>query len=191
MVLRIPLEIWQQMLGYATAALPKEVIGVGTITQVSDHELVVREIFLPQQHTNVAYSEVDDGELNKIMTDLIEAGSEEEVENLRFRWHSHGYSGVFWSQTDNADIEKWQASWAVNLVINAKADALARLDLFEPFRVANLPLEVVIDYFSSPEMLILCRQEVAAKVKDLPSPRNFAVDPRKKTSKGGGDYGLQ
>lgn len=190
MVLRIPLEIWQQMLGYAIAVLPKEVIGVGTITQISNYELTVTKIFLPRQHTNAAYSEVDDGELNKIITDLIDADSDE-VENLRFRWHSHGLGQTFWSQTDNDDIEKWQAPWAVNLVINARADALARLDLFEPFRIANLPLEVVIDYFSDPEVLVSYRKEVMEKVKDLPLPRNFAVDPRKRIVKGGEDYGLQ
>lgn len=151
MVLHVPLEIWQQMLYYANSALPNEVTGIGTISVVSQDELEVTKIFLPHQHVSPVYSEFDEGEVNDIMTDLI-ATDIYQGTDLRFRWHSHGLGSVFWSNIDEADIEKWQSDWVVNLVINVKTQFLARFDLFTPFRIVNYPLEVQIDFCNNPTL---------------------------------------
>lgn len=188
MVLQIPLPIWQQMWSYANYCLPHEVTGIGTLEQLNNQTLRVTEIFLPYQHTNPGYSEFDEGELGNIITDLI-ATQPERVTDLRFRWHSHGLGQTFWSSTDEKDIASWESSWVANLVINAKGGHLARFDLFEPFRISNIPLTVEIDYRTDDALAAKYREDVASKVKVMPIDQNMPFDPRKRPL--GGIFGYE
>lgn len=178
MILHVPFLVMQQIIHYTNAALPNEVTGIGTIKQTTPSDFLVTGIILPHQRTNPGYSEFDDGELNNIITDLLTDEPERAV-GLRFRWHSHGRGQTFWSSTDNADIAKWQAPWAVNLVVNALGESSARFDMFNPFSIVNYPMKVAIDYCYESELKAMCYQEVAEKVKPLPVSMDRAIDPRK------------
>ena len=68
----------------------------------------------------------------------------------------------------------------VNLVSNVKGDILARLDIFNPFRIANITLEVVIDLPESEDLRRECFAEAEQKVRPIPEP---AILPK---GKGGG-----
>lgn len=168
-ILHIPIETWQRIRYYIDACAPREVTGIGTITRISPTELRVTEIFLPNQRSNAGYCECDEEELNGIIFNLVE-DNPARAGDLRFRWHSHANGQCFWSETDQEDINSWPSDWVVNLVSNVKGDVLARLDMFNPFRVANVPLELVIDLPTSEELREACFAEAMQKVRPLVEP---------------------
>ncbi len=168
-ILHIPIQIWQRIRYYIDACAPREVTGIGTIEVVTSTELCVTEIFLPNQCSNAGYCECDDEALNGIIFNLVE-DNPAEAGKLRFRWHSHANGQCFWSTTDQNDINNWQSEWVVNLVSNVKGDILARLDIFEPFRVANIPLETIIEFPESEELRAQCFAEAKQKVRAIPNP---------------------
>ena len=180
-ILHLPVDIWQRMQYYITACAPREVTGVGTITQIGPTELRVTEIFLPEQRSNSCYCECNDNALNGIIFDLVE-DNPARAGDLRFRWHSHANGKCFWSNTDQNDINSWEADWVVNLVANIRGDTLVRLDLFKPFRVENLPVELRFEFPENDELLTKCFVEAQKKVQILPEP-SIPLSP---TKKGGG-----
>lgn len=183
MILHVPFLIMQQIMHYANAALPDEVTGIGTIKAVNPDDFLVTEIFLPHQKCSPGYSEFEEGELNNIITDLITADPKRAAD-LRFRWHSHAQGQVFWSNTDNADIAKWQAPWAVNLVVNALGGALARFDMFEPFRIIDYTMTVKVEYEYDSALKQKCFAEVSEKVERIPLKGEYSIDPRKLSQEG-------
>lgn len=167
MILHIPQKVWQQLRYYVELSLPNEVTGIGAIRIDDAENCTVTEVLLPYQHVNPGFSEFDTGALNTIITDFV--GDNPALAGLlRFRWHSHGNGKVFWSSIDEDDIASWRGPWVVNLLTNAKGDLLTRLDLFQPFHQANIPLRTVIDYPDDEKLLKACRSEMAAKVKLIP-----------------------
>lgn len=167
--LHIPIQIWQRIRYYIDACTPREVTGIGTITRIDSRTLRVTKVFLPNQCSNAGYCECDDEALNGIIFNLVE-DNPARAGDLRFRWHSHANGQCFWSATDQEDINNWQSDWVVNLVSNVKGDILARLDMFEPFRIANIPLEVIIDLPESEDLRRECFAEAQQKVRAIPEP---------------------
>lgn len=166
MYLHIPHHLWQRMHYYARASLPNEVTGIGLIEILPDQRgFLVTEIFLPQQHTSLDYCETDDYALNGIISDLLERDPAL-VEQLCFRWHSHGTGKVFFSSVDIKDINAWEGDWVINLVINALGERVARADAFQPIRIGQ-GLEVVIDYPEDPDLWQECCREVSERVQVL------------------------
>ena len=162
--LQIPLEIWTQMTAYADSSSPNEVTGIGTVEKIDDATLKVTEIFLPKQTTSPGHCEFKEGELNEIITDLLERDVRE-AKKLRFRWHSHARCGVFWSPTDEADIDSWEGNWVVNLVMNVRCEYLARLDCFVPFRIRSYPVEIQVICPDDKEKLAQYTQELVQKLE--------------------------
>ena len=167
--LHIPIQIWQRIRYYIDACTPREVTGIGTITRIDSRTLRVTKVFLPNQCTSAGYCECDDEALNGIIFNLVE-DNPARAGDLRFRWHSHANGQCFWSTTDQEDINNWQSDWVINLVSNVKGDILARLDMFEPFRIANIPLEVIIDLPESEDLRRECFAEAQQKVRAIPEP---------------------
>lgn len=173
MKLCIPSEIWQQMRGYCLASTPNEVTGIGTIKSIHN-DLFVDRIFIPRQLVSPGYCKSAKGAINEIIFNVAEDNPARAGE-LRFRWHSHAEGSVFWSATDEEDIEAWQGPWVVNLVMNVYHDYLARLDLFQGLRIKNIPLDVKIITPLSNAIMAQCRQEIAMKAKPIPwAPTSLA-----------------
>lgn len=170
MNLHIPITIWQRLRLYTELSLPNEVTGIGTIEVQGPDDVVVREVFLPRQKTSPGVCEFADGELNRIIYELIERddASYSGASQLRFRWHSHALGNVFWSTKDEDDINDWDASWVVNLVMNVHGDHLARLDYFQPLHVHNHPVTLVIDYPEDPALRVACLQEIRERLTVMP-----------------------
>lgn len=156
------------MRGFCLASSPNEITGIGTIKLYHGHFLV-DQIFVPQQKVCPGYCESDHGAINEIIFNVVEDNPARAGE-LRFRWHSHAKSSVFWSTTDEKDIDTWQGPWAVNLVMNVHDDYLARLDLYDPLRVRNVPLELKIIIPIPDDTMMQCQQEITTKVKTIHSP---------------------
>lgn len=168
MVLHIPYANWQKLKYYVQFSLPNEVTGIGAIRLDSREHCTVTDIFLPYQQVSPGFSEFADGALNTIITDFV-GDNPTRVGELCFRWHSHGLGKVFWSGTDEQDISEWKGSWVVNLVTNAKADVLTRLDIFEPFHHANIPIETVIDFPEDLELMTTCQSLIEQRVSPIPT----------------------
>lgn len=179
MRLVLPLSIWQQIQGYAIAASPNEITGLGTIKQ-RGRDFVVDEIFVPEQRTSAAYCETKAGALNDIILNLIE-DNPARAGQLRFRWHSHVTGNVYWSATDEADIAATDASWVVNLVVNVRGDKKARLDVFaKDIQVIDAELEVHIEIPAAEIPATIaqkCMEEVSEKV-ELQAPPMSAFGQR-------------
>ncbi|MFV0485211.1 MAG: hypothetical protein ACK5MU_03245 [Candidatus Saccharimonadales bacterium] len=167
MILRIPLKHWPRMNCYAQLCSPDEVTGTGLLRKISNSELLVEEIFLPNQTASPDESDFTETGMHEIITDLITAGTPDKIEWLKFRWHSHAKSPCFYSPKDIRDIAKYSGDWVVNVVINAAGQYLARLDMFEPLVLRDLPIEVVIDYPIGEELLAECQAEIAEKVTSV------------------------
>ncbi len=159
----IPLAIWQRLRMYVELSAPHEVTGIGTLMLLDAENFYVKEVFLPRQTASQVDCEFQEGELNEIIYELMQ-GNPSRVEQLRFRWHSHGYSQVFWSQKDEQDIAAWESPWVVNLVMNAQNERLARLDLFSPLRIRNYPLKVEIVIPEDAKLHNECAEELERKV---------------------------
>lgn len=162
--LRVPLRLWQKINCYVLLCLPNEVTGTGILKKTSNHELVVEEIFLPNQTVSPGESDFTEVGMHEIISDLIMAGTPEKVERLKFRWHSHAYGNCFFSVKDLHDIAEYSGDFVVNLVMNGAGEYLVRLDIFEPLRLENLPIRLVVDYPIGRKMREACKAEVDNKV---------------------------
>ncbi len=167
MILHLPVKILQTIKCFVEISAPNEITGIGTIRIVGENDLYVDRIFLPRQIATNSFCQFKENTLNELIFDLIE-DSPERAEELRFRWHSHANGNVFWSEIDNQDIDKWDASWVVNLVTNTRQNLLARLDIFEPFRLRNIPVDIAIDYPPDKQIMEKCLHEYQSKVEILP-----------------------
>lgn len=167
MRLIIPFALWQQMQAYAEASLPNEVTGFGTIKYLKRNQFLVTELFLVHQQVSRIHCASDDYAVNELIAELL-SNKPDRSGDLRFRWHSHANGRCFWSKIDQHDINQTMSPWVVNLVINTHGESLARLDLFEPLRLKNLPLKLTIDYSLDQTLATIYQAEVRQKVKPLP-----------------------
>lgn len=168
MKLLIPEAIRHQIIRYVEETAPYEVTGIGTITVDQKAEsFQVSEIFLPQQKVSLSHCSFTPNALHKIIFDIVK-DNPARAGDLRFRWHSHGEGKVFWSTIDEADIDNTDSDWTVNLVVNRQHDMLARLDLFQPFRLRNLPLTVINLEEIDSQIIAQCHAEAAEKIHYVP-----------------------
>ena len=180
--LQIPYQIWQQLMCYVKARAPYEVTGTGTVELLNDRQdLLVKSIILPYQQVNEAFSEFNKGEFGRItheflMSDLAHAS--EIAQQLCLRWHSHGKGKVFWSTHDEYDISTWKGDYVVNIVTNVKGEYKARLDIFRPVRVQNIPLEIEITFPPlSAADVERYTAEVLSKAKVIPLKKQGGLRP--------------
>ena len=164
MKLNLPCNIWHEMMALAQLSDLYEITGMGLIELEPDRKTFrVKKLYLPRQAVSNVSVETEEAAVNEVVTDVISENIED-AEKLRFRWHSHGAGSVFFSSIDEKDIDNWSADWVVNLVINNKGEHIARFDMFEPIRVENHPVEVVVDYLDGINLTPL-RRQLAEKVR--------------------------
>lgn len=154
MQLTVPFNLWRKIMQYAQLSSPKEVTGIGLVEldPKTDDHYVVREIYLPQQRASEVYSEFTETGLHDVISDVI-ADNIDNATKLRFRWHSHGKSRVFFSAIDNDDIERWESDWVFNLVVNERGDYCIRFDQLRPIRIRNHPVKLHIDYLDGADSM--------------------------------------
>jgi len=123
-----------------------EIGGLGLVR--SDHGIVtIYDILLLEQEAGGAHTNLDTGAVANLMTDMMKEGKD--TSELKLWWHSHDTMGAFWSGTDTATIERFAltSKWSVSIVINRRREYVARVDVYDPFRLAvdELELQVVDD----------------------------------------------
>ena len=147
-----------------------EVSGLGLVeTNIEDGRLVsveVVDVFILKQECSGSSTELDQGEIARLMCELERQGKSDQ---LKLWWHSHADLGVFWSQTDDQNIERLRTGdFLLSLVVNKAWDVCARLDWFSPVEVTldDLPVHILLP--ETADLNERCRAEVEQLVSEAP-----------------------
>ena len=148
---------------YYAQAADGEVSGLGTLIKDSEGRYVVNKVFLLDQESSGADTELNPEAISKLMVDMI--GKNEDPAQLKFWWHSHANMGVFWSGTDDACAETLSHEFAFSLVVNKSREMKCRLDLYNPFRITFDGIKVTELFPEDSSLKKECEKEVKEKVK--------------------------
>ncbi len=173
-----------EMMQYAHEFSPNECSGVGLVEKVdfNDGSVIfnVTKVFLPLQHNTGASTDIEDDELNKLNTDLVNDG--EDTSLLKFHWHSHVDMSVFHSGTDDENYDEMQTGdYAVSLVVNKNYDMLGSVHLYNPLRIDVLniavepPPSIDLDEYVIPKDLRKKIEEAVARVAEHEAKRPATV----------------
>lgn len=168
----IPYHCWRQMHSLA-AACATEVNGFGYIRHLFGGIFKLQEVFILEQVATPWSAETVDTALLAHLAKMHEEGIPSEL--LRFQWHSHGDAASFFSNTDNANIERWPGDWLMSLVINRRGEAVCRYDHFAGGLRLKAEVAIVISFPGlSPAELQWAARQLAAHVQTpsmaLPAP---------------------
>ena len=146
-----------------------EVSGLGLVeTNIEDGRLVsveVVDVFILKQECSGSSTELDQGEIARLMCELEKEGK---ADQLKLWWHSHADLQVFWSQTDDQNIERLKTGdFLLSLVVNKAWDICARLDWFSPVEVTldDLPVHILLP--ETADLYDRCRAEVEQLVTEV------------------------
>lgn len=148
---------------YYTQAADGEVSGLGTIIKDDKGRHIVNKVFLLEQESSAADTELNPQSISKLMTDMM--GKNEDPASLKFWWHSHAAMGVFWSGTDDTCAETLSKEFAFSLVVNKAGDTRCRLDLYSPFRITFDGVKITEMPQEDVNLKQECEKEVKEKVK--------------------------
>ena len=148
---------------YYTQAADGEVSGLGTVIKDDKGRHIVNNVFLLEQESSAADTELNSEAISKLMTDMI--NKNENPAFLKFWWHSHATMGVFWSGTDDACAETLSREYAFSLVVNKAGESKCRLDLYNPFRITFDGVKVTEISHEDTALKEECEKEVKEKVK--------------------------
>jgi hypothetical protein len=154
--------VMKRIMYYAQAA-DGEVSGLGTIKKDEKGRYVVDNVYLLEQESSGADTELKPEAISKLMTDMIKENKDPAL--LKFWWHSHADMGVFWSGTDDTCAETLSHEFAFSLVVNKKGDTRCRLDLYNPFRITFDGVKVTELIQEDKNLKEECEKEVKEKVK--------------------------
>ena len=119
-----------------------EMSALGMVEEVAGG-FVVTKVFLPKQTCGPADTELDQGAIAQLLTEL-DAG-DEEISRLRLWAHSHATFRTFWSGTDESTVRQLaNGEWTLSLVVNKAGERRCRLDVWKPVHVTldELPVSV-------------------------------------------------
>lgn len=155
-------------IGYYTQAADGEVSGLGTLKKDEKGRYIVDEVYLLEQESSAADTEIKPESISKLMVDMMKDNKDPGA--LKFWWHSHASMGVFWSGTDDTCAETLSKEFAFSLVVNKAGDKKCRLDLYDPFRITFDGVRIEELTQDDMQLKEACEKEVKEKVKS-PSER--------------------
>ena len=140
-----------------------EISGLG-ISKIIDEQILVTDIFLLEQESAGASTELDEKAISKLIAYLHKT-KKIDVATLNVWWHSHADMSVHWSPTDDANIEQFvNSKYLISLVYNKELEYKARLDLYKPFRI-TIDIDSVTLAIENAELQKKIVKEIAKKVK--------------------------
>ena len=102
---------------YIASSVKGEVGGLASISPTENGNLVIEDIFIPQQKVRgQTECELESSGIIALYEKLLE--EEYEVDKIKLWWHSHGSGSAFFSSTDNETLAEWTGDYMVGLVIN-------------------------------------------------------------------------
>lgn len=145
-------------------AARQEISGLGRVVQ-RGNDLEVVEVFLLKQRSNGSETTLDDAAIASLIGTLGDQGID--TAELRFWWHSHGESEVYFSPQDERTINAFGAynDWFLSMVGNRRGELRFRLDIFEPFRIPADDLAYRIRYATPGEVKRAIQAEVKENVR--------------------------
>jgi proteasome lid subunit RPN8/RPN11 len=167
----IPLASYRKLMAYVMA-VDSEISGFANVEyNKAKKSLVMGEVFLLEQTSGAAHTHIDEEEVSKFNTKLVQKG----VTQLpRLWWHSHDTMGAFFSATDETTLKDFETNtFMVALVVNKRKEMQAKFILFEPIYVEVDDIPIIID-MEYPEIPASILKEVERKVnKPKPISRCF------------------
>lgn len=154
----------KQKIQYYTEVCPCEISGLGLV-EYQDNEFTITDVFLVKQVTaaNGSFVELDSQALNHLIYTLVREGRD--PSKLKFQWHSHAHSRVFFSPTDVATIRGYMNDFMISTVVNKARDCRTRLDIFKPLELSlEVELEIKVPPLLS-ESAETCLREIRDNVK--------------------------
>lgn len=156
---------------YAT----QEISGLGSCYVDTNSNLIVDDVILFDQESNSSETELNPDVLAKWNYELIRDGGD--PSEYRLWWHKHPITG--WSSVDDKNIEGMNnGEWLLSIVKQSNGQLLARLDLYEPFRVTMDGLEILElrdeDETLDAQIKLEVEQKVKRKVWVNPNPVNYS-----------------
>ncbi len=160
----------RKKLQYYIDLCPKEISGLGAVER-RGNDFLITNLLLFKQNVSEVTTELDQREIGRFLTHLIETGQDSAL--IRVWWHSHVNMDSWWSGGDQATIAGIESEYIISLVGNKKGEIKCRLDLFSPFHmsVENIPLKLVVP--EDGELKRICEQEIKEKVKQIVPRRLF------------------
>jgi hypothetical protein len=142
-------------------AVPGELTLLGT-AHCDDEQIWIERLLLPEQSSSASHTEVSAVALAELVVEAVREGID--TARLQVWLHSHGQMQVFFSATDERNIQNAfpQADWVLSLVTNRAGQIKARLSLYKPFRLDVDNVLVKVGLPSQLESAI--RKEVQRKV---------------------------
>lgn len=143
---------------YAT----REISGLGSCYADTNSNLIVDDVILFDQESSSSETELNADVLAKWNYELIRDGGD--PSEFRLWWHKHPITG--WSTVDDKNIEGMNnGEWLLSIVKQSNGQLLARLDLYEPFRVTMDGLDILELRDEDETLDAQIKAEVASKVK--------------------------
>jgi len=154
-------EVWERMRAYVDLC-PDEISGIGKIERDEDKNMIVTDIVLFEQSVSAAHANITAEALAKFQVEMVKKG--ESLKDWCFWWHSHANMDVFFSATDTGTIDdSTDFPYLVSLVTNKAHDFVARVDIYEPFRM-HTDLDVEIEETINQDVIDACQKEIDEKV---------------------------
>ena len=139
---------------------PFEINGWGLVEQYDgDDDFYVSDVFILPQVAS-------DSEVEGVPDALMKfPGDCPTPEKMKFQWHSHGSTVVYYSPTDLEGIDDYgcSADYILSMVVNKDQNCICRLDLFSPFRMTlSIPVFMLVPI--AEETRNSCQAEFDTKV---------------------------
>lgn len=151
----IPIEEFLKMMFYIRN-FDLEISGFGSVYERMYEKrrwLEVKKIYLLEQECTSAETEIDE----QIVSKFIQT-HERIAHRMRLWWHSHAKMSVFWSGTDEKNIQTLHNNdYLLSIVGNHAKDVLGRLDVFHPGHIRLNGLKIFVN----------CEKISDAKFKDF------------------------
>lgn len=131
------------LLNQAAEYRPNLEVGGFGHTRVDGDDIIVDDIFIPNQIVQGAHTDISVDGLDQLM--MHAASRNETVDQWHLWWHSHSTMGTFASGQDESTLKQqalWFDSWAVGLVINVKHERHCWVVIEKPFRLKIEKVEV-------------------------------------------------
>jgi hypothetical protein len=126
-----------------------------------DNTLMVTEVFLLEQQCDCAGTEIDQAAVAQLMLEGVDPGK------LRCWIHSHADMGVFWSKTDDENIQGLtNGEWLLSLVVNKNHKSMMRIDQFHPTQIYLEDVIWEVHYPLDKELEAQCKAEFKKKVRE-------------------------
>jgi proteasome lid subunit RPN8/RPN11 len=159
--MQITPEAMEIIFRYAELAKKSEIAG---FAKMNKNKLIYEVLPIPKQEVTGGTVNIDE----EFMLPFIHRS---DVHEIVVNWHSHGNGSVFWSSTDEENIETLGKfmKYLISIVVNNKRDYKARIDYFYPIHVhADIKLDVHIPI---PKNIATTMEEDVQKMLFFPKPK--------------------